>query len=79
MLGFLNGFKFTGSDFFIDKNKSKQGTTLLDRPVRGPEALGNSPRTILLASVDFAPAIAADIESLYPGLGHRLIPISELF
>lgn len=66
-------------DFFIDKNKSKQGTTLLGCPVRGPEALGNSPRTIILASVDFAPAIAADIESLYPGRGHRLVPISELF
>ena len=66
-------------DFFVDKSNSQLGTELLGRPVRGPEALGNDPRTIILASIEFAPAIAADIETLYPGRGHRLVPISELF
>jgi SAM-dependent methyltransferase len=65
-------------DFFIDKDKRKQGTTLLGRPVYGPDALGTRPRTVLLNSIDFAPAIAADIVTMYPDAGHRLIPIGDL-
>ena len=66
-------------DFFIDRDPAKQGSTVLGREVRAPEALGSEPRTILLNSIDFAPAIAADVDRLYPGTSHRLVPISDLF
>jgi len=65
-------------DFFIDKDPAKQGSILLGRPVRAPENLGSAPRTVLLNSIDFAPAIAADLRARYPNVKHRLIPIAEL-
>jgi 2-polyprenyl-3-methyl-5-hydroxy-6-metoxy-1,4-benzoquinol methylase len=65
-------------DFFIDKNPEKQGATLLGRPVKGPQALGDAPRTILLNSIDFSPAIARDITVMHPGVAHVLIPIGDL-
>lgn len=65
-------------DFFIDRDPAKQGTVLLGRPVRRPEDLGTSPRTVLLNSIDFAPAIAANIAALYPDTAHRLVPIADL-
>lgn len=65
-------------DYFIDKDPAKQGGSALGRPVRAPGDLGRSPRTILLNSIDFAPAIARDIAALYPDTPHRLIPIGDL-
>ncbi len=65
-------------DFFIDRDPVKQGTTLLGRPVKSPADLGVAPRTVLLNSIDFAPAIAANIKALYPNTQHRLIPIADL-
>ncbi len=65
-------------DFFIDRDPAKQGTTVMGRPVRSPADLGASPRTVLLNSIDFAPAIAEDIRALYPDTPHRLVPIAAL-
>jgi SAM-dependent methyltransferase len=64
--------------FFIDRDPAKQGTERLGRPVKGPDALGRAPRAVLVNSIDFAPQIAADIERLYPGVRHRVIPVSDL-
>jgi len=64
--------------FFVDKNPAKQGGTCLGRPVRGPDAIGTAPRTILINSIDFAPLIADDIAALYPNAGHRLIRMGDL-
>lgn len=65
--------------FFIDRDVEKQGGLCLDRPVRGPDALGRAPRTVLINSIDFADAIAADIGRAYPGIDHRLVRIGDLF
>jgi FlaA1/EpsC-like NDP-sugar epimerase len=65
--------------FFVDKNPAKQGGTCLGRPVRGPEAIGTVPQTILINSIDFAPQIADDIKTLYPGVAHKLIRVGDLF
>ncbi|MEP7007824.1 MAG: class I SAM-dependent methyltransferase [Sphingomonas bacterium] len=65
-------------DFFVDRDPAKQGSTLLGRPVKGPEALGGPPRTVLLNSIDFAPAIAADLTARFPDIAHRAIPIADL-
>jgi len=65
-------------DFFIDRNPAKHGASLMGRPVRSPESLGVAPRTVLVNSIDFADAITADINSLYPHAGHRLIRIGDL-
>ncbi len=65
-------------DFFIDRDPAKQGTTLLGRPVKAPADLGTTPRTVLLNSIDFAPAIAANVQALYPDTAHRLVPIAVL-
>jgi SAM-dependent methyltransferase len=73
-----NFFDATRIDFFIDRDSKKHGTTVLGRPVRGPEALGANARTVLINSIDFAGAITADLKALYPDAGHRLIPIAEL-
>lgn len=73
-----NFFDAARIDFFIDRDPKKHGTTLLCRPVRGPDALGAEPRAVLINSIDFAPAITADVKALYPGVAHRLIPIAEL-
>lgn len=73
-----NFFDAKRIDFFIDRDPKKHGTTVLGRPIRGPEALGLEARTVLINSIDFAPAIAADVEALYPDSDHRLIPIADL-
>ena len=73
-----NFFDLSKIDFFIDRDPAKQGTTILGRPVRAPEDLGNEPQTVLLNSIDFAPAIAADLKARYPGVAHRLVPIADL-
>jgi len=65
-------------DFFIDRNPVKAGTTCLGRPVRGPEALGDAPRTVLINSIDFAEAISQDIRRLCPDTPHRLVRASDL-
>jgi len=65
--------------FFIDRDPAKQGGVCLGRPVRGPEALGALRRTVLVNSIDFGPAIAADIAGLYPGVDHKVIRIADLF
>jgi len=49
-----NFFDATRIAFFIDRNVAKQGSLCLGRPVRGPEALGHAPRTVLINSIDFA-------------------------
>jgi SAM-dependent methyltransferase len=65
-------------EFFVDQNPAKQGALCLGRPILGPEALAGGPRTILINSVDFADAIAADIERLQPGVTHRIIRVADL-
>jgi hypothetical protein len=64
--------------FFIDRDPAKQGARCLGRPVKAPDALGATPRSVLVNSIDFAPQIAADIARLYPGVAQRVIPIGEL-
>ncbi|MGH7016538.1 MAG: methyltransferase domain-containing protein [Caulobacteraceae bacterium] len=64
--------------FFIDRDPAKLGEVCLGRPVRAPDALGASPRTVLVNSIDFGPAIAADIAALYPGAAHRLVFVGDL-
>jgi SAM-dependent methyltransferase len=73
-----NFFDPSGIDFFIDKNPARQGAEVLGRPVRGPDALGRAPRTVLINSIDFADAIADDIARLYPGIPHTLVRIGDL-
>jgi SAM-dependent methyltransferase len=63
-------------DFFIDRNPAKVGGQLLGRPVKGPDALGPAPRTVLINSIDFADSIAADIAAL--GTAHRIVRIGDL-
>lgn len=65
-------------DFFIDRNPAKKGTTCLGRSVRGPECLAGHPRTVLINSIDFADAITADIEQLYPDVRHRLVRVGDI-
>ena len=65
-------------DFFIDSDPSKQGGNRLGHPVRGPEALTASPRTVLINSIDFADVIASDIARRCPGVNHRLVRIGDL-
>lgn len=65
-------------DFFIDRDPAKQGTSVLGCPVKSPAELGTVPRTVLLNSIDFAPSIAQNIQSLYPNTPHRLVPIADL-
>ncbi|HEX3408124.1 MAG TPA: class I SAM-dependent methyltransferase [Caulobacteraceae bacterium] len=63
-------------DFFIDRNPAKVGGRVLGRPVKGPDALGTTPHTILINSIDFADSIAADIAAL--GTAHRIVRIGDL-
>jgi 2-polyprenyl-3-methyl-5-hydroxy-6-metoxy-1,4-benzoquinol methylase len=76
LANFLNSAQI---DFFIDGNASKHGSTCLGRPVLPPEALGPEPRTILIASVDFADEICSEIKLRYPGTAHKLIRIEDIF
>jgi 2-polyprenyl-3-methyl-5-hydroxy-6-metoxy-1,4-benzoquinol methylase len=64
--------------FFVDRDKSKQGKEFLGRPVRAPESLGDSCYTILANSIDYGPAIAADIAHLFPDVRHKVIQMSDL-
>lgn len=65
--------------FFVDKNPATQGSERLGRPVRAPQALvGAAPTTILINSIDYAPAIEADIDALLPGHRHRLVRIGDV-
>jgi SAM-dependent methyltransferase len=65
--------------YFVDKNPATHGTERLGRPVRPPQALiGAEPTTILINSIDFAPAIEADIGALMPGHRHRLVRIGDV-
>jgi 2-polyprenyl-3-methyl-5-hydroxy-6-metoxy-1,4-benzoquinol methylase len=72
-----NFFDVARIAFFIDRNVAKQGGLCLGRPVRGPEALGDEPRTILINSIDFADAIAEDIARIAPS-HHLLVRIGDL-
>jgi len=65
-------------DFFIDGNPAKLGSEVLGRQVRGPDALGAAPRTVLINSIDFADAIIDDIVRLYPGVPHVLVRVGDL-
>ena len=65
-------------DFFVDKDSAKQGCTCLGKPIRAPEALGGSPRTVLINSVYLADDIVADLARLYPGVGHKAVRLKEL-
>ena len=65
-------------DYFVDRDPAKQGTVLLGRPVKAPEDIGTTARTVLLNSIDFAPAIAANLKALYPDTPHRAVPIAAL-
>ncbi len=73
-----NFFDVSRIAFFIDNDTLKQASPCLGRPVRPPEALGRKPRTVLINSIDFVDSIAADIERLYPGVGHRIVRIGDL-
>ncbi len=73
-----NFFDSTRIDFFIDRDQAKQGTLCLGRPVRGPNSLGQLPRTVLVNSIDFADAIVADIENLSSQTNHTLVRIGDL-
>jgi hypothetical protein len=65
--------------FFVDRNPATHGAERLGRPVRAPQALiGAGPTTILINSIDFAPAIEADIGALMPGHRHRLVRIGDV-
>lgn len=64
--------------FFVDRDSAKQRGLCLGRPVRPPECLGTSPRTVLINSIDFADSIISDITRSYPDAGHRLVRISDL-
>jgi SAM-dependent methyltransferase len=64
-------------DFFVDRDPAKQGQFCLGRPVKSPSDI-KGPRTIIANSIDFGPAIAADIAALYPGVAHGVVQISDL-
>jgi SAM-dependent methyltransferase len=65
--------------FFVDKNPTAQRAKRMGLPVRSPQALVDmEPTTILINSIDFAPAIEADICELMPGHRHRLIRIGDV-
>ncbi len=65
-------------DYFVDRDTAKQGGLRLGRPVLAPEDLGRTPRTVLVNSIDFSPAIMEDIRVAYPDVAHRLVPIADL-
>jgi len=73
-----NFFDMSAIEYFIDKDPGKQGKMVYGRPVRPPEALGTEPRTILINSIDFAPAILSDIRRLYPDTPHKFVSMAEL-
>ena len=73
-----NFFDMSAIEYFIDKDPGKQGQMVCGRPVRPAEALGTKPRTILINSIDFAPAILADIRRLYPDTPHKFVSMAEL-
>ena len=60
-------------------NTAKQGGTCLGHPIRGPEALRDSARTVLVNSIDFADSICADICRLFPNASHPVVHIGDLF
>ncbi len=64
--------------FFVDRDIAKQRGLCLGRPVRGPDALGEVPRTVLINSIDFADSIVSDITRRFPDVRHRLVRISDL-
>ena len=66
-------------DYFIDRDPTKHGTTLMGRPVRAPDALNDGgDRVVLINSIDFAPAIAEDIDAMFPGHRHALVRIGDV-
>jgi hypothetical protein len=66
-------------DFFVDRDPRKHGTSCLGRPVRSPDVLGDMPpRTILINSIDFGPAIETDINARFSGHGHELVQIATV-
>lgn len=54
-------------EFFVDSNRSLHGSRLIGREIRPPEALGESDRTVLVASYVWADEIRKTLRSL----GHR--------
>lgn len=64
--------------FFVDRDSVKQKGLCLGRPVRPPDCLGTTPRTVLINSIDFADSIISDITRSFPDVGHRLVRISDL-
>jgi len=65
--------------YFVDNNAATHGSELLGRPVHPPQVLiGAAGATILINSIDYAPAIEADIAALMPGHPHRLVRIGDV-
>jgi SAM-dependent methyltransferase len=73
-----NGFDMAKVAFFVDRDPAKIGSTLFGKLVVGPDALGMTPQTVLICSVEFAEDVASDIRALYPDAGHRLVTLAEL-
>ena len=65
--------------FFIDRDVRKQGGLCLGKPVRAPGAVKGAQEVVLIDSIDFADAIAADIDRLREGEPPaRMIRIADL-
>jgi trans-aconitate methyltransferase len=73
-----NFFDLSRIAFFVDRDVAKQGGLCLGRPILSPDVIGQEPRTILINSIDFVDAIAADIERRYPHAGHKVVRIGDL-
>jgi SAM-dependent methyltransferase len=73
-----NFFDHDRIEFFIDSDPIKIGTNCLGKPVYGPEQLGNTPKMVLVNSIDQAGLIENDILALYPTTRHRLIRMADL-
>lgn len=73
-----NFFDMSKIDFFIDCQSEKQGTPRLGKDVRGPDALGTTPRTVFINSIYWEDDIRKMIATMYPGVPHRIFCMREL-
>jgi len=65
--------------YFVDRDPRKQAGLALGKPIRAPESLaGETGLTILANSIDYGPAIAADIALMFPNAGHKVIQMSTI-
>ena len=65
-------------EFFVDRDRAKHGQSCMGRPILDPRALGHTPRTVLINSIDFAEDITIEIGRYFPLVPHRLIKIGDL-